>query len=223
MKEVFILGYVLLFSFCFFVGTEKAKDKRGMYLNRPASSSIPVFVWNLGVSIVGIILFSYLIYLYKNTMDIFLMELLFIFFIFLVFVEIYLSTNKKLKKFIKILKNKISQNYEELESNDDPDYNDSIGIMDTAVCKGMKPLLFISSIIFLIFYGLDYFDVTDVFYYMLIDFGLANCFALMLFNSIILFTFTIFQFNRFLSNNTSKNNSDSYDSVIDILNGEVKN
>ncbi|GFI41275.1 hypothetical protein IMSAGC017_01318 [Thomasclavelia cocleata] len=222
MKEAFILGYVLLFSLCFFVGTEKAKDKRGMYLNRPASSSIPVFVWNLGVSIVGIILFSYLIYLYKNTMDIFLIKLLFSFLIFLVFVEIYLSTNKKLKKFIKILKIKKYQNNDS-DSSDDTDYNDSIGIMDTAVCKGMKPLLFISSIIFLVFYGLDYFDVTDVFYNLLIDFGLANCFALMLFNSIILFIFTLFQFNRFLSNNTSNNNLNTYDSVADILNGEVKN
>ncbi|WP_285814731.1 hypothetical protein [Thomasclavelia cocleata] len=222
MKEAFILGYVLLFSLCFFVGTEKAKDKRGMYLNRPASSSIPVFVWNLGVSIVGIILFSYLIYLYKNTMDIFLIKLLFSFLIFLVFVEIYLSTNKKLKKFIKILKIKKYQNNDS-DSSDDTDYNDSIGIMDTAVCKGMKPLLFISSIIFLVFYGLDYFDVTDVFYNLLIDFGLANCFALMLFNSIILFIFTLFQFNRFLSNNTSSNNLNTYDSVADILNGEVKN
>ena len=222
MKEAFILGYVLLFSLCFFVGTEKAKDKRGMYLNRPASSSIPVFVWNLGVSIVGIILFSYLIYLYKNTMDIFLIKLLFSFLIFLVFVEIYLSTNKKLKKFIKILKIKKYQNNDS-DSSDDTDYNDSIGIMDTAVCKGMKPLLFISSIIFLVFYGLDYFDVTDVFYNLLIDFGLANYFALMLFNSIILFIFTLFQFNRFLSNNTSSNNLNTYDSVADILNGEVKN
>lgn len=177
---------------------------------------------NLGVSIVGIILFSYLIYLYKNTMDIFLIKLLFSFLIFLVFVEIYLSTNKKLKKFIKILKIKKYQNNDS-DSSDDTDYNDSIGIMDTAVCKGMKPLLFISSIIFLVFYGLDYFDVTDVFYNLLIDFGLANCFALMLFNSIILFIFTLFQFNRFLSNNTSSNNLNTYDSVADILNGEVKN
>lgn len=239
MKEVALLFFLLVNSFVFFLGANTAKNKRGRYLDKPIYEFVPDIIIKIAISMMGIIIYSYLVWKNRDSLS----KLFIIIFALFYIAIIIASFFKQIKKYTNIFRNNHSEkgkNEETTEKIEPADTTETtkitsnamkentdkeiIAISDTALCNGsLATLIIMSFLILFIFLNKETIGVDSL---LLLDYlnalGIGNVFFMLLFNSLILQTFSILKFIRFVETSTASKDSNDIGKIIRFLKDDVE-
>lgn len=219
MEELFLLSYLLVISISFFCGATTAKSKRGRYLDKPIYDFVPSVIVKLFISIMGIISYFYLTYLNWKSVNMLLLGILLMFLIIIsIVVILFAFADKIYKKFKKD---------DQEDNQDNKFYNDNtkeiVSIMDTAISNGSCIALIIFTIIIMILQICRIYFKCEEINLLFKEFSVGNLYILMLFNSFILFIFSVSKYCRYIFDNIKEKSSDDINNILKFIKDEVDN
>lgn len=239
MNDELVLGYLFLFSISFGIGALTAKNKRGRHLDKPIYDFVPTAITKIVVSIMGVIVYLYLVSLKYNDLD---KKLLWILIITIILVIIYatvlaLKIRYKSKKKTtdepsndnisdKVMKNdeNIIQNNSKIDSSLNDNINEIISILATAISNGYFGVDILFTIIIIIVKCVMLLEKSLESYFNMATF--ADVYILMLFNNVFFLVFSVLKFYRYYQKNqkSQKNDEkDDYYSIEAYLKNDVDN